>query len=406
MKLALTILCLILSLPFQAQPEVGKKAPDFSLQGILNKDNGTIASLKDFQNEILILDFWATWCSPCVASIPKLNELHAKYKDLGVKLLSITDDSAARLGNFLANTEMDYWVGRDNDKSIIEAYGVVGRPSYFIINRLGIVVYEGTGINEEIIEEVLATDTFQPPVAQNVEAGKVSLITNGGFTPGDDPVYNAVRFMAGDEDLMSYDRIYQFIIRPSLEDGIDGYGYKNSRTHVGITFSGGNLVDIVTFLKVLPSVQRVKNRTDQQGRFDIIYWKPCASVQLAREEVLGELYRGLDIRLDSIQIEQEIKVLRSEGATVIQKADLQLGAEKTYRTLGEVAAVLEVKLAEYVAVDNLQEDLYIPTDDFITPWELEEASIEVITAYLLKYGVKIVEEERTLTLFEIKDSAD
>ncbi|MEL7422659.1 MAG: TlpA disulfide reductase family protein [Bacteroidota bacterium] len=399
----LTIATLSLYTYSHAQPQIGTAAPDFSLQGILNKENGTISSVKDFQNEILILDFWATWCSPCVASIPKLNEFHAKYKDQGVNLLSITDESPTRLSNFLANSKMDYWVGRDPDKSIFESYGIVGRPRYFVINRLGIVVFEGGGISEEIIEEVLTTDTYRPPIDEKTEVGKAQLITDGGFTPGDDPVYNAIRLMSGEEDLMSYDRIYQFIIRPSLESEIGGYGYKYSKTHVGVTYSGGNLVDIVTFLKDLPSVLRVKNETDEQGRFDIVFWKPCANLQLAREEVLTELYRGLDIRLDSTQLEQKVKVLRTEGATIIRPEKISAGAEKTYRTLREIASVLEMKLGEYVMVDQLEEDLYIPTDHFLTPWDLEDASMEAITAYLLKYGVKIVEQEKTLTLFELKN---
>ncbi len=118
--------------------------------------------------------------------------------------------------------------------------------------------------------------------------------------------------------------------------------------------------------------------------------------------MLTELYRGLRIRLDSTQVEQEIKVLQSEGATVTRQEEIPAGAEKTFRTLQEVASVLETKLGEFVTVDHMQGDLYIPIDDFVTPWHLEEASMEVILAYLDKYDVKMVEEEKTVTLYEIK----
>ena len=65
---------------------VGKPAPDFTLKDINGKD----VKLADLKGNVLVFDFWATWCPPCVAAMPGLNELAEEMKDQGVKVVAIT----------------------------------------------------------------------------------------------------------------------------------------------------------------------------------------------------------------------------------------------------------------------------------------------------------------------------
>ena len=67
---------------------VGKPAPDFTLKDINDKD----VKLADLKGNVLVFDFWATWCPPCVAAMPHLNELAAEFKDQGVKVVAIDQD--------------------------------------------------------------------------------------------------------------------------------------------------------------------------------------------------------------------------------------------------------------------------------------------------------------------------
>jgi peroxiredoxin len=67
---------------------VGKPAPDFTLKDINGKD----VKLADLKGNVLVFDFWATWCPPCVAAMPGLNELAADMKDRGVKVVAINAD--------------------------------------------------------------------------------------------------------------------------------------------------------------------------------------------------------------------------------------------------------------------------------------------------------------------------
>ncbi|MHC4586004.1 MAG: peroxiredoxin family protein, partial [Planctomycetota bacterium] len=67
-----------------------KLAPAFTLQDL----NGKNVSLADFQGKVLILDFWATWCPPCVKEIPHFIELYEQYKDKGFEIVGISLDQA------------------------------------------------------------------------------------------------------------------------------------------------------------------------------------------------------------------------------------------------------------------------------------------------------------------------
>ena len=98
----------------------------------------------------------------------------------------ITDNPKEKLDNFLAKMEMDLLVGHDEDKKGFDNYQVTGRTQMYIINREGIIVYEGNKVNEEMIEEVIATNTVT--LSKKKEYAKV--ITRGGFTAGEDPGHN------------------------------------------------------------------------------------------------------------------------------------------------------------------------------------------------------------------------
>jgi thiol-disulfide isomerase/thioredoxin len=105
----------------------------------------------------VLLEFWATWCSPCRESIPRLNELHAKYKDRGLVIIGVTEESAGVIRKFQRATPMDYAVATDSGGKLNRKMGVDGIPHAFLADASGKVVWAGhpTSLREEQIEEVL-----------------------------------------------------------------------------------------------------------------------------------------------------------------------------------------------------------------------------------------------------------
>lgn len=112
----------------------GKTAPDFKLADWIGSDPKTLADLK---GKIVVLDFWATWCGPCIASIPKNNELAAKYADDVVFIGVCHPRGAEKMAATVKNKGIKYPVAADPDGKAGNAYKVNGYPDYYIIGRDG-----------------------------------------------------------------------------------------------------------------------------------------------------------------------------------------------------------------------------------------------------------------------------
>ena len=120
----------------------GDTAPDFTITA----DNGRTVSLPDFKGKLLVLNFWATWCPPCVQETPSLSQFAAAYAPKGVVVLGVSvdkDEKAYR--NFLQKFNPAFLYARDF--KLHEDYGTFMYPETYIIDSKGKVV-------EKFAEEV------------------------------------------------------------------------------------------------------------------------------------------------------------------------------------------------------------------------------------------------------------
>jgi thiol-disulfide isomerase/thioredoxin len=109
--------------------------------------------------KITLIDFWATWCTPCIQAIPKLNILREKYMDKGVEVVGINTDSprnSAKVMPFVKTYKMEYPVLRDPNSKLARMLNVSAYPTLFIINNQNEIIYTHTGFkigDEKIIEQ-------------------------------------------------------------------------------------------------------------------------------------------------------------------------------------------------------------------------------------------------------------
>ena len=116
-------------------PRVGEAAPDFSLQ-----DNTTTVALHDLKGQVVVLNFWATWCPPCVEELPSLLALQRHLKDKGVKVLAVSIDVDQKAyEKFLKDNGVDLLTVRDPDQKASTIYGSFKWPETYIIDRNGVV---------------------------------------------------------------------------------------------------------------------------------------------------------------------------------------------------------------------------------------------------------------------------
>jgi cytochrome c biogenesis protein CcmG, thiol:disulfide interchange protein DsbE len=134
---------------------VGDSAPNFKVK----TESGAVMSPKDFGGKLLVLNFWASWCTPCVQEIPSLNQIQKMFASQGLVVLGVNVDRKEDLyRNMLHRFQVSFQTVRDPDENINYRYGTYKVPESYIIDRNGKVLQKYAGLPEVNGEWKLWTD--------------------------------------------------------------------------------------------------------------------------------------------------------------------------------------------------------------------------------------------------------
>lgn len=141
--------------PVRISAELNSDAPDFTLKDL----SGRNISLSDYRGKVVLLEFWATWCPPCRASVPALVELNNKYGQRGFVVLAVSmdtdSDASDNLSHFSVSNKINYPV-LFADEAAPKAYNVVSIPTSFLIGKDGKIVNIYRGYSDELDNKISA----------------------------------------------------------------------------------------------------------------------------------------------------------------------------------------------------------------------------------------------------------
>lgn len=114
---------------------IGSPAPDFTVQ-----DSDRSVTLSQYRGKVVVLNFWATWCPPCIQETPAMVEMTRRMKDKGVVVLAVSIDADdAAYHKFLKDYNVNMITVRDEARKASNLYGTFGWPESYIIDRNGVI---------------------------------------------------------------------------------------------------------------------------------------------------------------------------------------------------------------------------------------------------------------------------
>jgi peroxiredoxin len=127
---------LLIALPLFGAVDTNLPAPDFTLNG----QSGKPVALDQFKGQVVMLNFWASWCGPCRQEFPLLDDIYKKYNKLGFIMIGVNVEPDSKAANdWLKQTPVTFPILYDTDSKVSKLYGVAGMPSTVIVDRKGTV---------------------------------------------------------------------------------------------------------------------------------------------------------------------------------------------------------------------------------------------------------------------------
>ncbi|MGH2445337.1 MAG: TlpA family protein disulfide reductase [Candidatus Limnocylindria bacterium] len=145
---------LVLRVPAASPTEIGAPAPDFVLADL----EGNPIELAELRGRPVVLNFWASWCGPCVEEFPLLRDAAARHADDGLVVIGIVyQDRSEAARDFMARHDATWPAAMDPGERVAQAYGIIGPPETYFIGRDGTIVARQFGqFSAESLDEKVA----------------------------------------------------------------------------------------------------------------------------------------------------------------------------------------------------------------------------------------------------------
>lgn len=157
--------------------QVGRRAPDFRALDLATGDS--VSFRERYGGQVTLVNIWATWCIPCRAEMPAMQQLYDRLKDQGFRIaaVSVDEGDTATVGAFTRELGLTFDILHDKSGRIEQVYQTTGVPESFLIDKEGIIVRKqigehpwGSPANQRIVAQLLGVDLPpEPPAATPAE---------------------------------------------------------------------------------------------------------------------------------------------------------------------------------------------------------------------------------------------
>ena len=299
-----------------ALPGAGTPAPSIRLSQLLQAQPGQQTSWSAFRGKIVVLEFWATWCSPCVANIPHLNEVARSVDPAKVVFLSIDDEAPATVQTFLKGHKMEGWVGIDAPGAkTFSAFGVESRPTTIVVDRSGHIA-EVTRAETLTAKDLMAlaakkTATVLAPAAPADHAAK---------TP---PVKPAAAATPPVGEHFEHPSGFKLAFAPAKK-------YEGDIIHwdEGYTLRGLPAREFITRAWGVPSVRFVSDKPLPDGYFTLDAYAAHVPDEVSNDMIQASICETLGIKVERTKMPREVYVLKATDAAAKQLHPSDPGSAK------------------------------------------------------------------------------
>jgi thiol-disulfide isomerase/thioredoxin len=155
-----SILAVLFAAPTVAQSlEKGSPAPEIAGARWHNAPKDASPSLESLAGKVILLEFWGTWCGPCVRAMPRIQQLHERYAERGVVVLALSYETPEVIEPFLKKHRYTFLSGSDPEKQVIGTYHIKGWPTSVVIDAEGKIFHVGDPYGaESVLREALGLE--------------------------------------------------------------------------------------------------------------------------------------------------------------------------------------------------------------------------------------------------------
>ncbi len=178
------LLMVLFSRPLMANaqrpsPKIGDTAPPLTLNKTVHANETAALDLNTLKGSVVVVEFWATWCLPCIPAIKHFNQLSEKFKDSPVRFIAVTDEDEGKINQFLKSQPIRIWIGLDQSRAAFDAYQAIGLPHTVVIDRQGRIaaITNPENVTETVLNDLIANKPVSLPlkdaIAEDLEWDKM-----------------------------------------------------------------------------------------------------------------------------------------------------------------------------------------------------------------------------------------